>query len=128
MKILVCTRFPGCEVSVSSLGAHATELATLRRERLTGGCAVERWEEMATVTRDGWPAWVCQATVVDGGVRAERIGAFYRFLDLGGHVVVSASALTPTRRDEIIDSLLEARPDWSGRVVGIDDLFDRITS
>jgi hypothetical protein len=88
---------------------------------LPAGGALGEIAAVSSTNDLGWPMEIVGAAVLDGSGRVleQRIGAFYKFSEWGGHALVrarDAAALAETRA-AILAALRSGKPEWKGPYV-----------
>lgn len=98
----------------------------LERE-LPEGCELRAEKPVRMETVHGWPWHLVAATVVRGGAPIQRrLGAYYRFFEYGGCVLVridDADLEGATARHMLL-LLATAEPEWNDEIVAVHQLWD----
>jgi len=91
------------------------------------GTTVSVTQTQDLATRLGYPLGVVEAGAADaeGRVVEVRWCAIYQFLEYGGLVMLRAASTDGLHaaRGAILDMLVEGRPDFSGQVAALEELF-----
>jgi len=95
--------------------------ADLRPGETTSGLELSRAE-----TVSGWPVVLAETRITSDTGRARRLGAFYAFLEHGGHAMVRADDpdAWAAEGESVRRVLLAGAPDFGELVVGVDQFYD----
>lgn len=99
-------------------------IAELSARHAGDGCRFREVARSTLTARDGWPATVRRVEILDGDVIVERrLVVIYEFVHLAGAVVLRGPRDAVFDEDWIRPLLESARPDFSGPIVALADLW-----
>jgi hypothetical protein len=110
---------------------QAQWVARVLAGQLPPGVTLGPIEPALTETTTGWPVLLAEARVMrDGRAVGTRMGAFYAFLEHGGHALIHVDDPTmgATENERLRAILLDAEPDFDDLLVAIDQFYGDATA